>query len=255
MTERQMRRALRLGTSGLDTLDEMVLYVQARAGGWEAVLEAILEQMKRRVISAAYKMERAHTSQDDLQQDARTALVEAIDRYDPSAGVPFAGFVYQRMTGAVVTGAGEQTPGFRIPRRQLSTYQSAVTRFGDDFDMVVAYCEARSVSRTTVLAIHNALNGQESLNEDRSTDDAYEGTTEEGASLEADLPFSWDNGPDISVWEALETLSDKQKEALLLYARGVNTVKMGEALGISQAAAHGRAKTGLKNLREFYGRD
>jgi DNA-directed RNA polymerase specialized sigma24 family protein len=50
---------------------------------------------------------------------------------------------------------------------------------------------------------------------------------------------------------ALAKLTDKQRVAVDLWMKGYTQVLMGEKLGISQQAAGGRVKRGLKLLRSM----
>lgn len=252
MKDYEMRRALRLGTSGLDTMEQKVIYVQNRQDGWQVVLEDIALSMEARANSAARRTSRDHLDPRDMKQAAMEAMLKHIDEYDDSYSVPFGGFVYQRMTGAAYDEQARQTPGFSYPASRISVYWSAIAKHGDDWESVVAYCQKRGISESAAVQFHDTLNGQMSFDADSASEDAYDGEMSEGAPVEAFLPFEWDNSPDVSVWEVIDTLSDKQKEAVRLYANGCNTVEMGRRLGISQTAAHGRLQSAIKNLRDFY---
>jgi RNA polymerase sigma factor for flagellar operon FliA len=46
---------------------------------------------------------------DDYLQYARTGLLEVIDRYEPSSGVPFEGFAIHRIRGAILNGLGSES--------------------------------------------------------------------------------------------------------------------------------------------------
>ncbi|HVZ46111.1 MAG TPA: sigma-70 family RNA polymerase sigma factor [Ramlibacter sp.] len=74
-----------------------------------------------RLIAAKYFGRRFNDSVDfdDYLQLARMALIEAMDRFDPDAGVPFRAFADRRMHGAIVDGLERATE----KQQQIAAYQ------------------------------------------------------------------------------------------------------------------------------------
>lgn len=70
---------------------------------------------------------------EDLVQMGHVGLIEAWDRFDPSAGVPFQGFAWYRVRGAMIDGVKQLTGNTRAQLRQLrrlsasNEFQSSLT--------------------------------------------------------------------------------------------------------------------------------
>ena len=62
---------------------------------------------------------RLTTDVDDLVQLGHLGLLEAWDRFDPDAGVPFKGFAWYRVRGAMIDGVKQLTGNSRAQLRQL----------------------------------------------------------------------------------------------------------------------------------------
>ncbi|MCA9625112.1 MAG: sigma-70 family RNA polymerase sigma factor [Myxococcales bacterium] len=69
-------------------------------------------------------------SAEELTQAAQLALVAAARAFDPSRGVPFGGFAWKRVEGAVLRIAGREAEA-RHQRRAMATYLTRVARRGD----------------------------------------------------------------------------------------------------------------------------
>jgi RNA polymerase sigma factor (sigma-70 family) len=83
-------------------------------------------------------------AEDDLLSRAYTALVLAAQSYDPSRGVPFPGYAYQRVMGAVLKGL--RRPGLSHDRRS-------------QLEREVGVLEAQGGHTTTVGALRHELHG------------------------------------------------------------------------------------------------
>jgi RNA polymerase sigma-B factor len=77
--------------------------------------EELVRQMAPLVRSAARRYQR-HGDADDLHQAASVGLVKAIDRYDPSHGVPLSTYAMTLMLGEVRRHIRDHTWAVRVPR-------------------------------------------------------------------------------------------------------------------------------------------
>lgn len=187
---------------------------------------------------------------EDAQQVAWLAILEVLDDYDPSRA-SLETYAQRVAVGAVRDAANGFSSALSTRPTTMKVYRRIVREHGS---AAAGYerCGDYGMTRQTFYDAHVAYTGGRSLDESLTRTDDYTGSEEEAAPVEASLPFEWDNSPDFSVWEAIETLSEKQQEAMLLYARGLSTVEIGRRLGISQQKAHQRIERGLDNLRGIY---
>jgi RNA polymerase sigma factor FliA len=66
---------------------------------------------------------------DDLQSAGYTSLIGAVERYDPSRGIPFHGFAKNRVFGSMLDAARQADVLPRHTRQRLKQWQEAVVQF------------------------------------------------------------------------------------------------------------------------------
>jgi RNA polymerase sigma factor (sigma-70 family) len=187
---------------------------------------------------------------EDASQIAWLAILDALDNYDPSKA-SLKTYAQRVAVGAVRDAANGFSSSMSVPDRTVKRYRLAVRTYGSP-DAAYEHCGEFDMSPETFYDAHVALTGSRSFDAPTVSANDYTGHEEESPSLEGLLPFEWDNSPDVSVWEAIDTLSDKQQEAVRMYAQGMSTVDIGKRLGISQQAASLRVESAVDNLRNFY---
>jgi RNA polymerase sigma factor for flagellar operon FliA len=102
-----------------DADEEAALWAALRAGSASARGELFDRNLSyaRALARKEYRSRRgADIDPDDLFQLACTGLLEAMDRFDPSLGVPFRGFANRRIRGAMIDGIAKMSE----VREQLS---------------------------------------------------------------------------------------------------------------------------------------
>lgn len=187
---------------------------------------------------------------DDARQVAWLAIVESYDAFDASKA-SLRTYAQRIAVGAVLDAANGLSSSMAVPSRTVKRYRQAIRVYGSAaaaFD----YCTEFDMTPQTFYHTHVALTGCRSFDAPLAVENDYTGDIEEVASLEAFTPTEWLNMPDVSVWDVIDTLSDKQREAVELYAVGMTTVDIGKRLGISQQNAHKHIVNALNNLRDFY---
>lgn len=187
---------------------------------------------------------------DDAAQVAWVAILESWDDYDPSRASRKT-YAQRAAVGAVRDAANAYSSSLTVRKTVMKQYRKAVTECGS---AGLAYERASEFGMTpeTFYAAHVALTGTRSFDADNSVEDAYSGDSEEGLALEEQVQIEWYLDPDVSVWEAAESLSDKQHEAIVLWSQGLSTVEIGERLGITKQSASERVTGALSVLRNFY---
>lgn len=253
MTASAFRRALRLGASELSSASDLAVYVQQRNEHWQIALDALVNRLNGRVIAAARRIEREYIERSDMHQEARIGLLNAVDAFDSSRNVTFEAFAYSYMVGSVLNAASSHLPGFSYPRASLTTYWSAIKHGAGDMEEAAVYAEKRGMRRQTFAAMYNALNNQSSMNDDAPGREEYSGEEFERDAVPAEYAVSDVPDLEITVWEAMEQLTDRQQQCLTLWARGMSTVAIGQQLGIAQRVAHRHVDNALDKLQQFYG--
>ncbi len=79
--------------------DELKLFEQLRSNGDMAARETLVLQTKGIAIGLARRFKDRGVELDDLVQVAQVGLLHAIDRFDPTCGVPFIGFATPTILG------------------------------------------------------------------------------------------------------------------------------------------------------------
>jgi RNA polymerase sigma factor FliA len=109
--------AFPIADAGID--EEAVLWREL-SGGSSSAREQLFERhlsFARSLARREYRSRRgADIDPDDLFQLACTGLLEAMDRFDLSLGVPFRGFAHRRIRGAIIDGIAKMNE----VREQLS---------------------------------------------------------------------------------------------------------------------------------------
>lgn len=90
-----------------------VRYARQRDAG---SLRLLTEEYDRYAISIAHRLHRHGEPLEDLEQIAREALVLAIQRFDPSRGIPFPGFATPTIMGAIRRHYRDHGWSVRVPR-------------------------------------------------------------------------------------------------------------------------------------------
>jgi len=91
--------------------EEAAVWRRYSARGDARLRESLFERYRKLAAGLAKRFSRRHqVSHDrsrDLEQFAYQGLLEAIDRFDPSLGVPFPGFASRRITGSIIDGLAQ----------------------------------------------------------------------------------------------------------------------------------------------------
>lgn len=93
--------------------EEASLWRRLKSGEDPACRVCLFEKYQSYARSVAYKIGRTRPShawdKSELEQIAYTGLLEAIDKYEPSTGVPFKGYARHRIRGSILDGLQSAT--------------------------------------------------------------------------------------------------------------------------------------------------
>ncbi len=99
---------------------------------------------------------------DDLEQVARVGLVQAVERFDPDAGVPFVGFAVPTITGELKRHFRDRTWAVHVPRR-VKDLTAAVREAVDDLSARSDRVTAPQVAESLGLEVDVVLEAMEAL--------------------------------------------------------------------------------------------
>ena len=192
---------------------------------------------------------------EDLVAHGVVGLIQAIDRYDPTQGVPFAAWATIRIRGAVLDAIRSLdivTPAARQRARalQLATNQltAGLGRFPTDEEVrealgldQAAYANALEAANCAVISIEAATEVDEAPLASVLTTVASEDPSERGALL-------------AMVGEALKRLDERERLVLsLYYVEDLTLQETASVLGVHKSVvvrSHARAITKLRAALE-----
>ncbi len=115
-TQPDARRAQAPSHSGMPD-DLWLLHVKYRRSRSDAALATLVEQYRPAVERIAHQWHRPRVSWDDISQVAMTALVAALERFDPDKGIPFMRYASPTIVGAIKHYYRDQAWAMRMPRK------------------------------------------------------------------------------------------------------------------------------------------
>ena len=194
---------------------------------------------------------------DDLVQVASVGLMGAIDRFDPSRGVPFAGFAGPTILGELRRHFRDRVWTLRVPRglqERIRSVEEAITKLGSELERspTVAEVAARlNVSEDEVLEAMEAGDARRtvSLDQPAAGDDM-------GDSAIGDRVGDHDPGFDLvearsAISAGARVLSDLEREVLRLrFVEDLTQSKIADEVGYSQMHVSRILRRALDRLRE-----
>jgi RNA polymerase sigma factor FliA len=202
--------------------------------------------MVRYIASRKVRELPAHCDVDDLSSAGLVALLEAIDRFDPTKGASFEQYAWTRVAGALVDELRKQDWASRSVRREGRRIERARDSFFARNGMRPTDAELAAELGTTVAAMRASLDDIErsdigSLNAPaRGADDAM--LIEIGETIQAP---EGDHEPEArvlgadrnaAVRAAISRLSDRERHVLsLVHVQELQGAEIGRMLGISES--------------------
>jgi RNA polymerase sigma factor (sigma-70 family) len=235
------------------------IILSAKAGD-SAAQAAIMDRVDPFIKTAVKKVTTTHLDPEDFLQDARLAVLEALQRFDPSKGHPFETFVFLLIKGTILNRAGDYYQGATVPKTRLQQYWSAVSS-------TATILEAREVSdmdHLTFDAIHNLVTDTWSLDAMESGEDSDNEPADGDFNVSQFSRQDWiapnitEDQPDLE--ELLECLAPRDRMVLemaygLTYGDSMNDYEVGQALGIDRSGVNRIRNRALKALRSILKED
>jgi RNA polymerase sigma factor FliA len=188
----------------------------------------------------------AHCDVDDLASAGLVALLEAIDRFDPTKGASFEQYAWTRVAGALVDELRKQDWASRSVRREGRRIERARDSFFARHGIVPTEVELAAELGTTVDGLRATLEDIErsdigSLNAPaRGAEDAVQ--VEVGETIQAPAGDHEPEGTllgadrNAAMREAIARLSERERDVLaLVHVQELPGAEIGRMLGVSES--------------------
>jgi RNA polymerase sigma factor for flagellar operon FliA len=189
---------------------------------------------------------------DDAVSCAYVGLVEAAERYDPSSGVPFRGYAYIRIRGAVIDGLRGVTGSSRAHRRRLRVSQHALLDIEESG--AVRHVSRQNATREEKLGVLLDLVSRVSVSFSYSEREAENNFGVELVTPQHELPeeIAIRKQTQKNLKKAFETLSDEDRFILEgIHHRECTLDELGAELGgVSKSWVSRKHTRALDRLRE-----
>ena len=184
-------------------------------------------------------------SKDDLVQIGLVGLIEALNRFDISAGIKFKSFAYTRINGAVIDEIRKSGIISRGKLSKLIAIEKITSRLSQDLGrdpIVIEICEKANITEDD----YHQLMGIAQLSYTLSLDEKVEGNEDEEAMtrIESVKDKSIDTPEDLimqdslknDVMECVKSLPDRERLALVLYYYEELTLQeIANVIGVSES--------------------
>jgi RNA polymerase sigma-B factor len=199
---------------------------------------------------------------EDLIQVASLGLVNAIERFDPTRGIPFLGFAAPTVLGELRRHFRDRVWNLRLPRglqERVSKMDETITKLTGRFERpptIHEIAEAMGVTDEEVLEAFAGASARRT-----ASLDAPIGSSEPDQSRLGDTVGTEEEGYDrVEAWatiaEALPTLSERERVVLRLrFVEDLTQSQIAEQIGHSQMHVSRILRGALARLREELGEE
>lgn len=233
------------------------LFDEFRRTGRRSVRNRIVEAHMGLAIHIARRFDGRTRRDGDIEQVAMLALVKAVDRFDPSLGVPFVAFAGRTIEGEIKRYFRDSTWAMKVPRgakelhlavRKGSEELSAVLGRSPTVDEVAEHLDVSRDDVITGLAAGEArsIGSIDPAPEDGSPmSERIGGTSDQGYE-------AVDN--DDAVQALLSTLPDRERTIVeLRFYEEMSQSEIAARVGVSQMHVSRLLRAALERLREQAG--
>ncbi len=197
---------------------------------------------------------------DDIEQVAMLALVKAVDRFDPSVGVPFAAFAGRTIEGEIKRHFRDATWGIKVPRGAKELHLS-VRRGSDELSAklgrspsvaeVASHLDLSEDDVITGLSVGEARR-IESIDPPAGDDGGVSSARQRAASARDGAFVDVEN--ESVVEQLIATLPEREREIVRLrFYEEMSQVDIAEVVGVSQMHVSRLLKRAFADLREAFG--
>jgi RNA polymerase sigma-B factor len=222
---------------------------------------AIREELVRRNLPFAKRLagryRGASESFDDLLQVASLALVNAVDRFDPTRGIPFSAFASPTILGELKRHFRDRAWTVRVPRGlhdRIAQVEKAISELTEKLQRspsIGEIAERLELDTTDVLEVLEANHNRRPLSLDRPTsrEDSEEATPADWVG-EEDKNFELVEGR-VALDAALPHLGERERLVLRLrFVDDLTQSQIAERIGHSQMHVSRILRRALERIRE-----
>jgi RNA polymerase sigma-B factor len=240
--------------AGREDLDR--LFVEYRETQQRAIRNRLVEAHRGLAASIAHDYRGRGVDLDDLVQIAMLGTLKAVERFDPSRGIPFSSFASRTVNGEIKRYFRDRTWAVRPPRSAQERHldlRRATAALGSRLGRPPTVAE---LAEELDISVDEVLEAQEAGAAYRATSlDARRPGDEDGASLAERLPGGEGASQPVElrmlVGQLLQTLPKREAEILRLrFYDELTQSEIAERLGISQMHVSRLIRRCLLELRQ-----
>jgi RNA polymerase sigma-B factor len=242
------------------TPDTTVLFEEFARTGRRRTRNQIVEEHMGLAVHIAKRYNVRAGRDDDIEQVAMLALVKAVDRFDPTVGVPFAAFAGRTIEGEIKRHFRDATWSIKVPRGAKELHLS-VRRAGDELSSklgrspsvaeVAAHLEVPEDDVITGLSVGEARR-VESIDTPAGDAGGVSSARQRATSTRDGGFVDVENGAVVE--QLLETLADREREIVRLrFYEEMSQVDIAAIVGVSQMHVSRLLKRAFNDLRGAYG--
>jgi RNA polymerase sigma-B factor len=223
---------------------------------------SVREELVRRYLpfarSLALRYAGGGEPSDDLVQVASVGLIAAIDRFDPSRGVPFAAFASPTILGELRRHFRDRVWTLRVPRglqERIRAVEASITKLSNDLERsptVLEIAEQLELSEDEVLEALEASGARRTISLDQpvaGSDDA--GDSSMGDRLGGDDPSFELVEERAALRSGFRVLNDLEREVLRLrFVEDLTQSKIAAEVGYSQMHVSRILRRALDRMRD-----
>ncbi len=232
------------------------LFEEFRRSGRRRVRNQIVEQHMGLAVHIAKRYSGSVGRDDDIEQVAMMALVKAVDRFDPSMGVPFSAFAGRTIEGEIKRHFRDATWSIKVPRgakelhlvvRRATDELSAKLGRSPTVDEVANHLEIDRDDVITALSVGEARRVgtiDPSPSDDGGPDQAAVASRDEGfVEIENETVVA----------QLLESLPEREREIVRLrFFEDLSQVEIAERMGVSQMHVSRLLRKSFEQMRDRY---
>lgn len=232
-------------------------------GGHGAIKQMVMEHLHlvRVIVDRASAGLQPGVSQEDLISAGTLGLVEAAHRFDPSMGVQFVTFAYQRVKGAVIDFLRDNDQLSKSARGQVTMVRRGVREFREANGRKPSVGE---LARQAAMSEQDVLKylSYEKWDHVGSLEDIVDAPDGEQSAMGGLIPADVATPLDVlerrervqRLGEAIQKLPEREKQIIVMYYyEELYMAEMAELLGISESRVsqlHTRALYNLTRMLE-----
>lgn len=217
----------------------------------DAVIQQYYPTVRRQALSLQVRLP-AGVDLDDLVQAGLEGLLDALTRFDASAGVAFSTFAHQRIRGSMIDELRSRDWLPRSVRRSGREVEACVRRLEQQLGRPP---EEREIAKALGMEmeeyhklLHDTNNGLVLSYDEVVTDQSSDSEDRSMGGSPADLLFSDERRSQIT--DAIEALPEKEKLVMALYYQEeLNLKEIGAVLGVTESRVSQLHSQAIKRIR------